>query len=86
MRLMLAQHRSGSNLRRGGPGRGVGRWPVRALLGLLIAAMALLPSLSRPPAPTTAASVGPRPAVGKVRWAYYVSYAGNSLASLKEFV
>lgn len=53
----------------------------RFFLALLIASLVLIPGTS-----SDASAIPPRPAVGKVRWGYYVPYAANSLASLREYI
>ncbi len=94
---MLAQHHFRSNLTRDGVGlapqdrRGRLSYMLGArrlsyiLIAILIAGLALIPSFAAPAKETKAAATGVRPAVGKVRWAYYVPYAPNSLNSLKEY-
>lgn len=63
------------------PAYGVAQLVPRLLTALLVAAVALVPPFN-----TGASSLSPRSTVGKVRWAYYVPYAPNSLASLREYV
>jgi len=60
--------------------------PMRiALFAALIGGIAFIPIDPRGDV-AGAASIPPRATIGKVRWAYYVPYAANSLSSLREYV